>query len=386
MKTLAWGKLGALVLISFTVHTTLLVNSVETELQREQALEGQLLSGQLADGAAQPTMAHDMVSLSVLTSGFQDRPNIAAIRVLDSKDSTLAEYDSDTAIPGSSFSAPITLQGQALGRAEVQLAAISRGEILRHSRGNIGVSAGFHLGIFILALMIALRARASAQAAMPAPVPLAAAPEPAPPPKPLKPVALLQLNISDPNNLLMRVNATTADELLTVFDHLLDRAARLYGGQVAAPFSPAGTLVVFSEADPVERAFKAMVCGQLFLALAAGADVQRRAAGLFSLPVKAGLHHAADDLPAERQIANTIAQTAPSGKLLCSTEQIDPEALDRCQPGQSLKLALGAGRELPIVVIERLHAEFQQLVHNQTQQLLGLNAAGLAKGEAKVEA
>ena len=344
-----------------------------------------MLASQLADGAAQATMTHDMVSLSVLTSGFQDKPDIAAVHVFDNKGNALAEYDADTVIPGLSFSAPITtLQGQTLGHADIQLAAIAHGAILRHSRGNILVSAGLHLGIFIVALVVGSRRRAddlqTAYAVTPS------APEPVVPPTPLKPVALLQLNIADPNNLLMRVNAATADELLTVFDHLLDRAARLYGGQVAAPFSPAGTLVVFPEADPVERAFKAMVCGQLFLALAAGADVQRRAAGLFSLPVRAGLHHALDDAPGERQIAVTLAQTAPTGRLLSSTEHIDPDALDRCQPGQSLKLALGAGRELPIVVIERLHADFQQLVHNQTQQLLGLNAAGLAKGDATAEA
>ena len=385
MKSLAWGKLGALVLVSFVVHTLLLVTSVESELGREQELEGQLLSAQLADGAAQATMAHDMLSLSVQTAGFQDKPNIASVRVFDNKSNALAEYDSDTAIPGRAFSAPISLQGQALGHADIQLTAISHGDVLRRNRTTIGISAGLHLGIFVLAVLLGLSRRASGETAV------AAAPDPAavatePPPPPLKPAALLQLNISDPNNLLMRVNATTADELLTVFDHLLDRAARLYGGHVVSPFSPAGTLVVFSEPDPVERAFKAMVCGQLFLALAAGADVQRRAAGLFSLPVKAGLHHAADDNAAERQVAATIAQTAPSGRMLSSTEHLDLDALDRCQPGQSLKLALGAGRELPIIVIERLQAEFQQLVHNQTQQLLGLNAAGLARGDATAEA
>lgn len=377
MSTWTKGKLGMVVLASFVVHTLLLVTSATTTLQAEQDAEGRLLANQLAQAATQAAVAHDLVTLSLLIQPYQNQPNIAAVHIRDSKNTMLAGADNDAVAPGRSFNAAIAIPGEASGgKAEVVLSDPSRGEIMHRNQGALLASAGLHVAMLVAALLLVPASRRPA---------VAAATDSNPDTAPRQPVALLQVSIADPNNLMMRVNAATADEMLTVLDHLLDRAARLYGGQVVEPFSPAGTLVAFYDDDPVERAYRALVCGQLFLSLVSGADLQRRAAGLFSLPVKAGLHHAGDDTTEERRIAVTIAQTAPTGRLLCSTDGVDSEALDRCQLGQRLKLAVGAGRELPIVVIERLQAEFQQLVHDQTQRLLGLTAAGLrvdAAGDA----
>lgn len=368
------GRLGALALASFALHTALLVNSAETEVWREQSQAGALLSQQVADAAAPLALSRDMVSLSVLTARFEQRPAIASLRVYDNHDALIGQVGNSTA-EGRHFLSPMALQGQALGRVDLQLSAPQRGDILHRSLGNIGLSALAHAILLLVALGLGRR---SAPIRTPAPRPEPAAPlkdnsQAATTPAMAEPVALLHLTLDDPNHLLMKVNASTADELLTVLDHLLDRAARLYGGEVTAPFSPSGTVVVFRQGDATERAFQALVCGQLFLHLTAGADLQRRDAGLFSLPVKAGVHHAALDDSDNRQIAAMLAVTAPSGRLLSSTAELDPAALARCQPGQRLNLALGAGRELPITVIERLLPEYQQLIHNQTQQLLGLN-------------
>jgi hypothetical protein len=382
MKTGRWGWLAALVLFSFAVHAVLLVNSVETEVWNEQSESGALLAEQLADAAAPAVLGHDMVSLSVLASRFEDHPDVQTVMLIDASEHVLAQIGVDAASSGRRFAAPVVLNGQTLGRVSLQLALPSRGQIIRNSLGNLALSGLLHL--ILLGVALSLRAAADApamgQAARRTPqAPVAATqPEPAVEPAQVQqPASLLHLGLDDPNHLLTRVNATTADELLTVLDHLLDRAARLYGGEIIAPFSPTGTLVAFHQPEAVDRAFQALMCGQLFLQLTAGADQQRRAAGLFSLPVKAGVHHTDNDTPENRQIAAILALAAPSGRLLSSSDLLDPAALARCHAGQSLSLALGAGRELPIVVIERLQAEYQQLVHNQSQQLLGLNVEGM---------
>jgi hypothetical protein len=342
-----------------------------------------MLASQLADADGAALLAHDMVSLSVLTSRLEDSQAVQGVTVTDPSGNVLSQFGADVAPrAGRHFIAPVTLNGQDLGRVNLQLATPGRAGIVRRNLANLTLSAARHLSLLAVALGL-LSARGQGEPrSVPAPraEPLATPAVPEPEQPVASPVALLHLGLDDPNNLLTRVNATTADELLTVLDHLLDRAARLYGGEITAPFSPAGTLVAFRQADAAERAFQAVLCGQLFLQLVAGADQQRRAAGLFSLPVKAGVHHAGDDTPDSHQTAAILALAAPSGRLLSSTGSLAPEVLERCHTGQSLSLALGAGRELPIVVIERLQAEYQQLVQNQTQQLLGLNREGMVQG------
>lgn len=362
------GRLGALVLVSFAVHAALLVNSVESALWNEQGREGVMLAQQLADAAAPAALGHDMVSLSVLTGRFENRPGLEAVRIVARNGELLAQAGNAAAEDGRLFPAPLLLQGQNLGRVELRLSEPSRGEILRQSRGNIALSALLHALLLGAGLVLSGQGKA--------PGPASRRPEasntsaPVAENAPQRPVALLHLALDDPNNLLLRVNASTADELLTIFDHLLDRAARLYGGEVLAPFSPKGTTVAFYQADAEERAFQALLCGQLFLLLASSADEQRRAASLFSLPVKAGAHHAPENNGDSREIVSLLALTAPRGRLLTSTEAAAPTALARCQTGQSLSLAIGAGAELAIAVIERLQPEYQQLVQNQSQQLI----------------
>jgi hypothetical protein len=70
-----------------------------------------------------------------------------------------------------------------------------------------------------------------------------------------------------------------ADEMLTVFDQFVDRAARLYGGEVATPFGPEGVCVHFQDGEAAERPLRALAAAQLFLQLVNDAAEERRACG-----------------------------------------------------------------------------------------------------------
>lgn len=364
------GWQATLILISFAIHSALLVNSVEAELWRQQGKEGDMLVQQLADAAAPAALGRDMVSLSVLTARYDNRPGIASVHIYNAENEQLAQAGRQGALEGRSFSAPLRLEGQVAGHVDLTLSVPARGDILRRSAGNIGLSGLLHLLLLAGWFWTGSRPREERQTA-PRPIHATAATEPQTRPTTTKPATLLHLTLDDPNQLLLRVNASTADELLTVLDHLLDRAARLYGGEVTSPFSPQGTVVLFRQEKAAERCFQALMCGQLFLQLAEMAAEQRREASLFTLPVKGGVHHATEDNADQRQIAHLLAVTAPGSRLLSGSQGLDPQALAHCQGGQKLSLALADGSELPIIVIERLSPEYQQLIHNQSLQLLG---------------
>lgn len=364
---------AVLLLASFAAHIALTVNSTDTALWNEQGREGALLVQQLADAAAPLVLARDRVSLSVLASQYEHHAGIASVRLYNSRNELVAETLERHA-GGRAFRAGIRLQQQALGHVELRLAELSRGDIVRLSLGNIGLSALLHALIFGAGLMLAPRA-----AATPITAPSAAR-SPTPTPEPEEetpdeatdatPVSLLHLALDDPNGLLTRVNASMADELLSLFDQFIDRAAQLYGGQVDAPFSPAGVVVSFRQPDAAEREFHAIAAASLFLQLVNDAAEERRQHGRLCLGGKAGIVHSEtghESLPA---IASTLAQLAPSGRILGNLPESSLVACCRLAPAH--RLAITEQDSLQVALVEALAPEYQQLVRNQSQQILGL--------------
>lgn len=365
---------AVLLLASFAAHIALTVNSTDTALWNEQGREGALLVQQLADAAAPLVLARDRVSLSVLASQYEHHAGIASVRLYNSRNELVAET-LERHTGGRAFRANIRLQQQALGHVELRLAELSRGDIVRLSLGNIGLSALLHALIFGAGLMLGPRP-ATTQTAAPA-VP----PAPASTPEPVgempdeaseetSPVTLLHLVLDDPNGLLTRVNASMADELLSLFDQFIDRAAQLYGGQVEAPFSPAGVVVSFRQPDAAEREFHAIAAASLFLQLVNDAAEERRQHGRLCLGGKAGIVHSEtghESLPA---IAGTLAQLAPSGRILGNLPESSLVACCRLAPAH--RLAITEQDSLQVALVEALAPEYQQLVRNQSQQILGL--------------
>lgn len=363
------GRWAALLGASFVAHTAFIVNSTETALWNEQGRMGAMLGQQLADTAAPLALARDMISLSVLTSRYEGRPGIASVRLYNAHRELIAE-SGDTRDSGRLFTAPMTLQQQALGQVEVRLAVPPRGQIVRENLGNIGLSALLHALVFLSGFFLSARTTAAPSKQQATPLGSAAAtpsPTPAAPSAALPPAGLTLLHIAldDPNGLLTRVNASMADELLSVFDQFIDRAARLYGGEVVSPFSPEGVLVRFLQQDALEREFQALAAAALFLQLVQDSTEERRQHGRLCLGAKAGILHGEDDA----HVVAVLAHTAPASRILGNL----PGTVlgTRCRLGTTFQLAVSSERTLQAALLEEFAPEYRQLISNQSQHILG---------------
>lgn len=361
------GRWVALVGASFLVHGALTVNSTETALWNAQGQQGSLLAQQLADAAAPLALGRDMVSLSVLTARYENHPGIASVRIYTSRNERLSDAG-QTDDQGRLFSAPMQLQQQALGQVDVRLMTPSRGEIVRASLGNLGVSGLLHLLLLAGGFFMTRREAAPVRGARPAsPESRQSPPVPVTAPTAAPQVASgshLHIVLDDPNGLLRRVNAAMADEMLTVFDQLVDRAARLYGGEVATPFGPDGVIVHFRGGIAEEKPLRALAAAQLFLQLVNNAGEERRACGRLSLPCKAGAVHEV----AEAAQADALARTAPTGSIL-TTLPASALALP-CQLGTAFRLAVSESESVQVAVVEAFAPEYQQLISNQSLHIL----------------
>lgn len=365
------GRWAALMLASFVVHVALLVNSTEATLWNEQGREGALLGQQLADAAAPLVLSHDVVSLSVLASRYEDRPGIASVRLYSAGQELLAETGNPRN-DGRLFTTAMVLQQQGLGRVELRMETLPRGVLVRQNLGNIGLSGLLHLLVFGAGFLLARPGAADASGASrrggAGAVPAAASPAvapaaPATPSGPL-PVSLLQIAVDDPNNLLMRISATLADEMLELFDQFIDRAARLYGGEVAAPFSTEGVLLRFYQADARVRELHALAAAALFLHLVEEAAEERARHNQLCLGAKAGVLHGGD-VP---EVAAILGHTAPAGRIL--TSQPETDLGGSCRLGTAFQLAVSDDGALLVALVEEFAPEYRQLIVNQCAQIL----------------
>lgn len=367
------GRWAALVATSFMVHAALTINSTETALWNAQGQHGSLLARQLADAAAPLALGRDMVSLSVLTARYEHHPGIASVRIFNPLNERLSEAGL-TSDDGRLFSAPLQWQQQALGQVDLRLVTPGKGDIVRASLGNIGLSATLHLLILAGALFMTRTPAPVSRGAQPAtgtPRPSQTPAESAPAAQPRTPSPALlasgshlHIALDDPNGLLRRVNAAMADEMLTVFDQLIDRAARLYGGEVATPFGPEGVVIHFSEGAAEERPLRALAAAQLFLQLVNDAASERRAFGRLCLPCKAGVTHE----QADSTDAAILARTAPADRILTS---IPSSRVDLpCHLGTAYRLAVSDTISMQVALVEGFATEYQQLIANQSQHIL----------------
>lgn len=368
------GRWVALVATSFVVHAALTVNSTETALWNAQGQQGSLLAQQLADAAAPLALSRDMVSLSVLTARYEHHPGIASVRIFNPRNERLSEAGL-TGDDGRLFSASMQWQQQGLGQVDLRLRVPSKGDILRNSLNNVGLSAVLHLMLLAGVLFMArtpVQAKRGAQTtagpARPSPstTGMTASPPAAVPAPPAPPGTGSHVHIAldDPNGLLRRVNAAMADEMLTVFDQLIDRAARLYGGDVATPFGPDGVIIHFREGAAEDHPVRALAAAQLFLQLVNDAAAERRAFGRLCLPCKAGVVHGQVD----GTDAAVLARTAPADRILTSIPA-EPVELP-CHLGAAHALAINESTSLPVALVDTFAPEYLQLIQNQSQHIL----------------
>ncbi|MGE8595254.1 MAG: hypothetical protein ACN6NY_08475, partial [Acinetobacter faecalis] len=84
------GLFASLLIVSFTLHTFLLVLATTHQLNENRANQGQLMTTQLVTDSLSELDPANTVSLALLANRYATNPNIASIRILDANKQVLA--------------------------------------------------------------------------------------------------------------------------------------------------------------------------------------------------------------------------------------------------------------------------------------------------------
>ena len=338
-----------LLAVSYLFHAMLLVNTAENEARRTQTSVGRLLAGQMAINAAPLMVNRDSVGLGLMTDRFSRSGDVLGVRILTPGNVTLAGSGPAQTQTGILYTAPIIMDKQPLGMAEVVLAAPARGELVRNSSPGLLLSLLLHALIGVWLRWPTLISRFHVPILQPLPALRRHSTQNAPtpePPVPVKPASsmLMQIVLDDAKGLMQRVNASTTDQLLLIMEKLLHRAVKLYQGKIIHPFGPEGALVRFDGDTDADTADRALACSRLYLALADAAYQQRRSAKLFSLPVKLAVRHM--DEREEGIIFDEVMQLARRGEREALLIDASPEIINDLQARHELESLAQAASDL----------------------------------------
>ena len=125
------GLFASLLIVSFTLHTFLLVLATTHQLNENRANQGQLMTTQLVTDSLSELDPANTVSLALLANRYATNPNIASIRILDANKQVLATGGMSKTRQGEIFVRDALQNEKKVGTIEITLIKPSIGEILR---------------------------------------------------------------------------------------------------------------------------------------------------------------------------------------------------------------------------------------------------------------
>ncbi len=138
------GLFASLLIVSFALHTFLLVIATTHQLNENRASQGQLMTSQLvADSLAELEPANT-VSLALVANRYATNPSVASIRILDANKQVLATSGMAKTRQGEGFVRDALQNEKKVGTVEITLIQPSIGEILRTQWLAILVSLFIH--------------------------------------------------------------------------------------------------------------------------------------------------------------------------------------------------------------------------------------------------
>ncbi|ENW83239.1 hypothetical protein F909_00831 [Acinetobacter sp. ANC 3929] len=138
------GLFASLLIVSFALHTFLLVIATTHQLNENRASQGQLMTSQLvADSLAELEPANT-VSLALVANRYVTNPSVASIRILDASKQVLATSGMAKTRQGEVFVRDALQNEKKVGTVEITLIQPSIGEILRTQWLAILVSLFIH--------------------------------------------------------------------------------------------------------------------------------------------------------------------------------------------------------------------------------------------------
>lgn len=149
------GLFASLLIVSFALHTFLLVIATTHQLNENRASQGQLMTSQLvADSLAELEPANT-VSLALVANRYATNPSVASIRILDANKQVLATSGMAKTRQGEVFVRDALQNEKKVGTVEITLIQPSIGEILRTQWLAIFASLFLHFLIWLAYRVIA---------------------------------------------------------------------------------------------------------------------------------------------------------------------------------------------------------------------------------------
>lgn len=125
------GLFASLLILSFALHTFLLVLATTHQLNENRASQGQLMTSQLVADSLSELEPANTVSLALLANRYSTNPSVAYIRILSSSNQVLATAGMSKTRQGEVFVRDALLNEKKVGSIEITLVKPSIGEILR---------------------------------------------------------------------------------------------------------------------------------------------------------------------------------------------------------------------------------------------------------------
>ncbi|WP_333975735.1 hypothetical protein [Acinetobacter colistiniresistens] len=138
------GLFASLLIVSFALHTFLLVIATTHQLNENRASQGQLMTSQLVADTLSELEPANTVSLALVANRYATNPSVASIRILDTNKQVLATSGMAKTRQGEVFVRDALQNEKKVGTVEITLIQPSIGEILRTQWLAILVSLFIH--------------------------------------------------------------------------------------------------------------------------------------------------------------------------------------------------------------------------------------------------
>ena len=143
------GLFASLLIISFALHTLLLVIATTHQLNENRASQGLLMTTQLVADSLSELEPANTVSLALLANRYATNPSVAYIRILNSSQQVLATAGLSKTRQGEVFVRDALQNEKKVGSIEITLVKPSIGEILRTQWLAILISLIIHSLIWL---------------------------------------------------------------------------------------------------------------------------------------------------------------------------------------------------------------------------------------------
>ena len=138
------GLFASLIIVSFALHTFLMVIATTHQLNENRASQGQLMTSQLVADSLSELEPSNTVSLALLANRYATNPSVAYIRILNSSKQVLATGGMSKTREGEVFVRDALQNEKKVGSIEITLVKPSIGEILRTQWLTILISLLIH--------------------------------------------------------------------------------------------------------------------------------------------------------------------------------------------------------------------------------------------------